>query len=145
VLGVLLGIIILLLATPQTILTYYKRRYKGAKNQEEAAYWAYQTAIYYLHMIGINRGKQTPMHYAKAIIDPQFGTAFTRFMNMYLKVKYAKQKLTAAESELVRTFLFPFLQTVSNKTSFKKRALGFLNPFRCAGFYMLPDDNEQDV
>lgn len=141
-LGVVCVVLLFIVALPQIILIYYKRRLKGAGNNEEAAYWAYLLAIYYLHMIGMNRGRQTPMHYAKAVIDPLFSTEFTRFMNIYLKVKYAKQKLNAGEISVVVGFAEPFLQKVRSKTTLKKRVAGFMNPFRCAGFFMLPEENE---
>ena len=91
----------------------------------------------------MNRGTRTPMQFAKNIVDPELGTSFTQFMNIYLKLKYAKQPLTAAEQEQVAGFLPLFLTTARKRTVFKKRFFGFLNPMRSAGFFMMPEDEAQ--
>jgi hypothetical protein len=63
-------------------------------------------------------------------------------MNVYLKTKYAKQELTAIEQQKVSLFLTPFLQSVRKKVPVSSRLTGFLNPVRCASFFVSPD-NEQ--
>ena len=95
-------------------------------------------------MCGINRGTKTPMQFARETIDPLFGTSFTGFMNIYLKKKYANQPLTASEQNIVSGFLLPFLAAVRKNTGFKTTFLGFINPLRCIGFYMVPEEDEKE-
>lgn len=85
------------------------------------------------------------MQYAREVVDPLLGTSFTGFMNVYLKKKYAKQPLNASEQQYVTGFLKPFLKTSQSIIKFSKRFGGFLNPLRCAGFFMMPDDDEKEM
>jgi transglutaminase-like putative cysteine protease len=138
-------IILLLLLTPSFILQYFIIRYNKANDDGDKSYWAYRAASYYLHMIGIFRGHQTPMQYARTVVDPQMGTNLTQFMNIFLKKKYAKQALSTTEQQFVSVFLSPFLKTVRSKTLFKKRFWGFLNPARSAGFFIMPEEEEKET
>ena len=136
-------IILLLLLLPVSILQYMILRFKNSPANGNQSYWAYRAASYYLHMTGMNRGNRTPMQFAKNVVDPELGTSFTQFMNIYLKQKYAKQPLTGAEQQQVAIFLPLFLTTVRKRIAFKKRFFGFLNPVRSAGFFMMPEDEPQ--
>ena len=141
-LGTALSLILLLLLLPGIILQYYIIRYKNSPADGNKPYWAYRAATYYLHMCGIYRGRRTPMQYARDVVDPQLGTAFTRFMNVYLKKKYAKQPLNATEQQYVNGFLKPFITGAGKNIKFSKRFFGFLNPLRCAGYFVMPDEEE---
>jgi len=132
--------ILLVLFTPRLILRYFIARYKGAKADGNKVYWAYRAATYYLHMAGIFRGSRTPMQYAREVVDPHLGLALTAFMNVYLKKKYAKQPLTVPEQNYVTGFLKPFLAQARKIIKFSKRFRGFLNPVRCAGFFVMPEE-----
>jgi len=136
--------LLLFFLLPVFILAYYRLRQKNANANDKKAYWVYRTASFYLNQIGIYRGTNTPMQYANKIVDPQFGTSFTAFMNVYLKQKYAKQPLTPAEQQTVNNFLNGFIATLQQKVSFKKRFFNFLNPLRSINYFVIPDD-EKDV
>ena len=145
-LAILAGIfILLLLLLPEMVLLYFITRYNKAKPGGNKPYWAYKAATYYLHMTGIFRGTSTPMQYARNTVDPQLGTSFTGFMNVYLKKKYAKQDLTVSEQQYVNGFLKPFLQTARKKIKFGTRFFGFINPIRSVNFFMTPDEDEKEV
>lgn len=137
--GIVAALILLMLLTPSIIMRYYMMRYNGAKAEGNKPYWAYLACAYYLHMAGIFRHGRTPMQYARDVVDPQLGTAFTGFMNIYLKKKYAKQTLTSAEQHYVSGFVKPFLQTARSKIPFSKRFFGFLNPVRSVEFFVTPE------
>ncbi len=143
--GLLVFFLLLLLAAPVVVLWYYLLRHRNADPQGNKSYWAYRAATYYLHMCGIFRGSLTPMKFANDIVDPRLGTSFVRFMNVYLKKKYAKQTLNVNEQQLVNEFLHPFLQTAKQKIKFSDRFSGFLNPVRCAGFFVMPDEDEKEA
>lgn len=138
--GIAAGIVLLLLLLPGLVLRYYLLRYKNAKPGGDKPYWAFRAATYYLHMCGIFRTTHTPMQYAREVVDPMLGTTFTAFMNVYLKKKYAKQTLTANEQQQVNTFLYPFIKTARQKIKFATRLLGFMNPVRCASFFVMPEE-----
>ena len=130
-----LAILILLLSTGRLVLAYLKMRFRKAAKPGDKAYWAYMASCYYLHMVGVPRGSLTPLQYATRAVDPAFGTSFSRFMTLYLKCKYAKQPLTAAEAAFVEQFLAPFLATIGTATRRKEHLKGWLNPFRCVFFF----------
>jgi hypothetical protein len=143
-LGTVCAIILLLLLLPQIILLYYKAMYKLSSAGTTKSYWAFMAATYYLHMMGMPRSKKTPMQYARDVIDPALGTSLTGFMNIYLKKKYAKQPLNENEKHFVNEFLSQFLITVKTKIKLKRRFFALINPLRCAGYFMVPEDDEKE-
>lgn len=143
--GIVGALFLLFMLLPTFVMWYYRTRHAGAKNSNAKAYWAYRTASYYLHQSGVFKGHLTPMQFAKQIVDPQLGTSFTSFMNIYLKQKYAKQQLTANEATAVNNFLQPFLKAAKKGISFGKRFGGFLNPVRTISFFVMPNDEEQEA
>ncbi|MCB9046052.1 MAG: hypothetical protein H6550_07920 [Chitinophagales bacterium] len=143
VLGTILGIlIILLLALPSIVYTYYIIRQRRSKADGPRSYFAYRAANFYLHQVGIFRGNQTPMQYAVKTIDPQMGTNYGSFMNVYLKQKYAMQPLNDGERKIVSGFLASFITKVKTVIPFKTRLAGFLNPIRTISFFVQPGDDE---
>lgn len=141
--GIIAGAIVLLFfMLPLLILSYYKLRFRNGNPETDKAYWAYRTAGFYLNQLGIYRGTATPMQYALHDVDPKYGTSFARFMNIYLKRKYARQPLTSQEQYMVTAFLKPFMKTVRKKTPFEQRLSGFLNPMRSISFFITPDSDE---
>ncbi len=140
----LAAIIVALLAIPGIIWQYYLLRFRMAHPATNKPYWAFCSATYYLHMCGTIRGSLTPLQYARDIVDREMGTDMTSFMNIYLKRKYAKQELTINEQQKASQFLAPFLGRVREKTPLLSRILGFINPVRCASFFVSPD-NEQTL
>jgi hypothetical protein len=131
----LASIILLIFLLPSLLFRYYLLRHHNAK-VESKAFWAYRSACYYLHQIGIFRDTLTPMQYAKDKVDPMLNTNFVQFMNVYLKTKYAKQTLTTNEQQAVAQFLHPFLKTTRQTLPYKQRLFGFLNPLRTINFYV---------
>ncbi|HRO44151.1 MAG TPA: transglutaminase-like domain-containing protein, partial [Flavipsychrobacter sp.] len=139
---VVVSIIIFLLLLPTLIFRYYVVRYNSAAPNVKS-YWAYRAATFWLHQVGIYRGELTPMQYASKEIDPQFGTSFTPFMNIYLKQKYAKQPLTALEQQTVAGFLKPFIAKLRSKIKAGKRFAGFINPLKTVSFYVRQEEDKE--
>ena len=139
------ALFLLFLLLPNIVMWYYRMRHNAAKTVSAKAYWAYRAASFYLHQTGMIKGMLTPMQFAKQVVDPQLGTSFTAFMNIYLKEKYAKQPLTSFETEQVNNFLLPFLKTAKKGIAFKKRFWGFLNPTLTISFFVMPGDDEQEA
>ena len=145
VLGMLGALILVAFLLPEIVLLYFVTRYNHTTADKDKPYWAYRAATYYLHMLGIYRGNSTPMQYARQVVDPQLGTSFGGFMNVYLKQKYAKQALNGREQQYVDEFLHPFIKTVQEKIPFKTRFFGQLNPFRMLGFFSMPPEEEKET
>ena len=80
------------------------------------------------------------MQYARAHIDPVLGTDLGSFMNLYLKVKYAKQPLTPSEAARVQAFALPFFNQVKARIPAGRRFVAFLNPLRTLMFFIQPGD-----
>lgn len=137
------ALILLILLLPTIIFRYLVARYNGAKAGDSKAYWAYRASGFYLHQFGYPRGNITPMQYARNNIDPKFGTSLSSFMNIYLKIKYAKQPLTASETEQVSNFLYTFLKTVRRQVKPIKRFIKFINPITTIGFFVMPEEEKE--
>lgn len=143
--GILVAALLLLFFLwPRLLFAYYRSRAKNAAAGGQKAYWTYRTATYYLHQIGFLRGNRTPMQYAREVVDPELGTAFGSFMNIYLKQKYAKQALTEKEQAAVTAFLPAFLATVRAAVPAGRRFRSFLNPLRSISFFVSAADEEED-
>lgn len=139
--GILLAAFLLIIfMSPWLVWIYYKIRHHNASSTGKA-YWAYRAACYYLHICGIIRGTETPMQYAMRTVDPNFGTSFTAFMNLYMKNKYANQELNTTEQAQVASFLRPFIKLITQKVSLHKRITGFFDPVRMVTFFIRPDEN----
>jgi transglutaminase-like putative cysteine protease len=140
--GITAGLVALFFAMPAIVFAYYKTRARNAKTGESKAYWTYRAVSFYLHQLGFPRGNRTPMQYAREAIDPVLGTSFAGFMNVYLKVKYAKQPLTQTEVERVRAFLPQFFAQARSSVRGGKRFAAFMNPMRTVSFFVQPSDDE---
>jgi hypothetical protein len=66
-------------------------------------------------------------------------------MNTYMKVKYAKQPLTAAESAQVAAFLPAFIAQVKTRIPAGKRTGAFLNPARTLAYFIQPDEDDHSA
>ena len=140
---VMLALLLSFFLWPTILFAWYRSRAKNADAANKRAYWVYRTAGFYLHQLGYFRGSRTPMQYARELIDPELGTSFTGFLNIYLKQKYAKQPLTNAEQVSVTAFLPGFLKTVRAKIPAGKRVWRFLNPLRAISFFVSGEDESE--
>lgn len=140
---VLAGLLLLCLLAPTLIFKYYQSRYRNAGTDGSKAYWGYRGMSFYMHQLGFFRRDQTPMQYARTVIDPEFGANFTGFMIIYLKQKYAKQELTVPEKQFLVGFMGNFIKTVKLKVKGAARIKAFLNPLRSVGFFVQPDADDR--
>lgn len=134
---IIVGLLLLFLAMPLLLFTYFRLRATSAAVSKKA-YWSYLTAGFYLHQLGFERGRLTPMQYAQTKIDPELGTSFAPFMNVYLKIKYARQVPTEAEVAQVQAFLPSFRAQIRSRIKTGKRLVAFLRPMRSLAFFMHP-------
>lgn len=138
-------IVVFFFLWPSILLALYKFRAKTAKASGKKSYWVYRTSMFYLHQLDFNRGKQTPMQYAREVVDPALGTQLSGFMNIYLKEKYAQQELNKREQETVTTFLSTFFGSIHRKLKWNHRAAHFLNPMRAISFFVSTDEDAKEA
>ncbi len=141
--GMLGGLALLYMLLPTLLFAGLRSRYRAAKSSTQKAYWAYRTSSFYLHQLGVFRGNLTPMQYATRVVDPQFGTAYTPFMNAYLKTKYAGAELNERESSAVTSLLPEFFGRVRAKIPAGRRIADFLRPWRALRFLSAPEGGDQ--
>lgn len=130
----LLALILLFFMIPSGIMRYYKIRVKGAKNNNQKAYWQYRAVSFYLHQLGYFR-TNTPLKYAELIVDKTYGTRFFLFMNTYLKMKYTGQQPNANEAGMINSFMVDTLQKIKAVIPANKRIIAFLRPLRSFSFF----------
>lgn len=140
------GVAVLFLLMPLLTLLYYRLRYKMANPATDKSYWGFRAASFYLHQVGIARGDRTPMQFARDVVDPLTGgNSFTRFMNIYLKQKYAKQALSVQEQQYVSGFLGELTGKVYRSVRRSAVLLGFLNPLRAISFFVVPENEKPEA
>ena len=87
-----------------------------------------------LHQFGIYRTVKTPLEFANDTVDPEFGTEFGQFMNVYLKAKYSPQGLASSEAQFVENFTEDFREKVFQPYSRWDVIKNFLNFIRTLRF-----------
>lgn len=139
--AVLGALLMLFFAIPWIVLAYYKWQFKRAETPEQKAYWQYRGFGYYLHQLGYYRGEITPLNYARNIIDVKFGTNFAGFMNSYLKVKYAGQKMNENENRMTENFMAGSIAKIKKQVPLKVRLQSFLKPWRTFNYFSKKQNN----
>ncbi|GAA4456376.1 transglutaminase-like domain-containing protein [Rurimicrobium arvi] len=133
--GIGAGVLLLLFFLSPWLIFTFMRTAAGNSKDGRKAYWVYQALNFYLHQLGYFRERLTPQVYAQQRIDPEFGTAFARFMQLYLKLKYAPQPLTPAEHQFVASMLPETLAKVRGRIPLRKRMAAFLRPLRAFAYF----------
>ncbi len=119
-------------------LTYLYLLWRSRAAQPQSRlYWTYRLSLMLLNQLGVHRHGETPLEFARTQIDPRFGTDFTRFMNLYLRSKYAGKLPAGEESQLVERFRERFPAEVLQKYSRWQIVKSFANFIRTLRFLLL--------
>ena len=102
------------------------------------AYRRFIASGYYLNQMGYERGNLTSAQFARDVVDPKFGTSFSRFMNTFLKTKYSRQKLDNYDAKVISEHYPAFYAAVKNKLNGKYRFGHWLNFYRPVSFFEKP-------
>lgn len=102
------------------------------------AYWKFMASSYYLNQMGYERGNLSSAQFARDIVDPQFNTRFSRFMNTFLKTKYSRQPLDNYDAKVIGEHYPGFYEQVKNKLNGKYRFGHWLNFYRPVNFFEKP-------
>lgn len=127
-------VLLLFLFLPRFIYAYYRLRHNLSGSDSGKAYWAYRSAGFYLHQTGHFKGSLTALQHAQQV-DAQLHTAYTAFMLVYLKMKYAGQELNPAEKEILTQFLPSFSVQLKRHIPAGKRSGDFFRVFRAIAFF----------
>lgn len=136
IIGLILLIVVILCLSP---LFYYWWLSKKAKNSSSVFTLSkvnYKNANFILNQMGIPRGHQTPMLYARDTVDPKFGTHFEAFISIYQKQKYSEATLTEEEKNLVQNFYGDFNQKVFAKYTKSQKFFNFIKPNKWIHFML---------
>ncbi len=124
-LAILAIITIIVLACPSLIYRYYKYKINNAKNNSSKAYYMYKASTFILNQIGYKRANETNLQFASNTVDAIFDTNYTKFMSIYLKIKFANQKLNEAEIDFISNYYPAFEKNIKSQTN--KLPQKFLN------------------
>lgn len=139
-LGVIIGCIILLFASPSLLWAYLDSNAKRKADAKTKAYRVHRATMYYLNQLGYERTNTGPFEYAHNI-DGVFGTSLVQFNNVYQKTKYSTQPLNENEVRVVNQFYPPFIRKVRKQVPFKTRFSRFLNLYNTIHFFTQPKIN----
>lgn len=132
----LLVLCLLFLLIPTFVMRYYRLRASLSKQAEDAVYWQYKAISFYMNQLGFFRGALTPLQYAREVIDPHFDTQLNRFINIYLRHKYANQALPADDVAYISGFMGHFIRQVHSRMKLKQRLAAFLRPLRALSYFI---------
>ena len=136
---IVLVILLILFSIPTIVYRWYRFKISQTKNSKEQAYYIYRTATFLLNQLQIDRLQMTPWQFARQVVDLKYGTRFSEFMNVYLKVKYANQEPTERERQMMATFYPAFESTIRSHFKTGKRIARFLNLNTFIRYYQLPE------
>ncbi len=137
--SILLSLIFLTFLIPTLLYNWFKFKLNNSSNSDAKAYYNYKASTLLLHMLKVDRSTMTQWQFAKNVVDQKFGTEYAIFMNLYLKLKYANQSLSASEQNRLVQFFKPFEQKVKSHYRWYQRCLSFLNLNTFVKYYSLPD------
>lgn len=136
---IILSLILLIFAIPVLVYKWYKYKIRSSSTNKQKAYYTYRASTFLLNQLKIDRSSKTPYQFAQQIVDAQYGTQFTSFMNVYLKTKYSDQALNEQETKFVTLFFNVFEQKIKSHFKTGKRISRFLNLNTFLQYYYLPE------
>lgn len=138
---ILIGCLILfLIIVPLVCYMYLRIRAKSARKPHQKAYWLYRYTMFLCNQMGLVRKHETPLEYAKTVVDPVMQVSFTAFISIYLKSKYAPIPLDVQEIEFLNDFYPQFNKRIKKYFSVKKRIAQFLNSRLTYHFFIKPKE-----
>lgn len=132
----------IILFGPSMLGYYYYLRAKTSKNFNDKAYYVYRYSLYLFNQLGCIRGKNTPLVYAKNIVDPRFNAGFASFMIIYLKMKYSNHILNEQDMIEMRNYFDPLTSNVLRQVTLKNKFLAFFNIASMQRYFIMPPDED---
>ncbi len=137
-LSIIGSILLTLFLLPWLIYRYFRYKATHTTVVRTKAYYGYTSAMYFLNQLGYARKNSSPLAFARDIVDTNFKTDFSAFVQVYLKSKYSNEQLKPWEEKIILLFYPTFEQAVKNKILFKDRISKFLNIYRTINYFNTP-------
>jgi hypothetical protein len=128
ILAFILLVLLILVCSPICYYWWLSQKVKKSNSISAVSEINYKNAHFLLNQMGIPRGSQTPMIYARDVVDPKFGTHFESFIYLYQKLKYSEDELSSDEVDFIRGFHSDFNQKVLSQYSKSQQILNFIKP-----------------
>ena len=136
-LGVIGSFILILFSFPWIIWLFMSSKAKRNSNSKSKAFNVFNASTYYLNQLGYSRQNQSPLDFALQV-DKQFETDFSKFNNVYQKVKYSSLPLSGNEQEVLQQFYPAFIEKIKQRVPLKVRFSRFLNIYNTLHFFTKP-------
>lgn len=127
-------LLLLFVLIPFWYRSYLLLRRKWSRTIAEKAYWDYTYTQFYLHQNGLSKGNRSALQFARDI-DQVYTLRYTAFIQIYLKMKYAQQPISAEEQRFADTYREQFRNALDQQIPSRQRFKKFLNPLRTIGFW----------
>jgi len=138
------GAILLLLLFAPLLYLIYRMLMAVISSGSNRADQVYRSALYRLHMAGLERETETPLQYAQRSVDPELEAGFEQFMVAYLRLKYSGQPLQAEDLRLVNDFASNLGPAIRKKTGFAMTFLNYFNLARALRYFQQPVTTEPE-
>lgn len=135
---------ILLFTIPSIVYRWFKYKMNTSKDIKEKAYYSYKASTFLLHQLQENRFDTTPYYFAKNIVDIKYHTNFEKFMNVYLKSKYANQNLNSQDEQNIHNFFPSFEQKIKFHFTKWQRFKKFLHINQFITYFTLQEPQKQN-
>ena len=129
-------LVLILLCLPITYFWWLSKKAKQKASITSLSETNYKNALFLLNQMGLPRGFQTPMIYARDVVDPKFGTRLETFVNLYQQLKYSDIELTNNEVEFIKGFHSEFNQKVLSQYSKSEQFFNFIKPHKWIHFML---------
>ncbi|HRP88684.1 MAG TPA: transglutaminase domain-containing protein [Edaphocola sp.] len=113
--------------------SYLNLRANFAKSFSEKTYWNFRFVQFYLHQLGFERMHLSALEFAK-VIDQKIPMQYQKYVESYLKLKYAQQALMPEEQQRLDHFKPHFIAILHKNIPSKIRVKRMLNPIRTISF-----------
>ncbi|MBL7846293.1 MAG: hypothetical protein JNL40_02400 [Cyclobacteriaceae bacterium] len=139
------AIVVLMLLFPLLFLLYRLLRISLAGHATSKADQVYRAALYRFHMAGYEREAETPLNFARTVIDPQLQAGFADFMNVYLRLKYSGQALRPEDKDVVQEFNKRIGPSIRTKTGILRAFVNYFNLPRALRYFQNPVSTEHET
>ncbi len=138
------SLILLLIFAPLLFLLYRLLQVALANKETARADEVYRMALYRLHMAGVERGNDTPLHYAQQKVDPLLGTSFANFMRLYLRLKYTQSSLRPGDGEIIEQSRKELGPALHRHFGWGRITLNYFNLLQAWRYFQQPADTDNE-
>lgn len=136
----LLLILVVIPFIPWLCFIVLRARANNSKDPRTRSYRIFRLSEFLYNQMGYPRWEETPFEYARNVIDKEFGTNYTEFMQVYLKTKYSNLQMNEYDVGIINSYHPAFIKTAFERFTIRKRISRFLNLVATLRFFMKRTD-----